>query len=170
MEPSNPPTENTLTKQLTGEWRAVSPDFVKEKRVGVIITYTCWALASGLGLGIPLWWWPGALVAFAWLVVGAIRFYQIKTYALSWCYQEREEDLLIAHGVLMKELVVVPYGRMQILKVESGSLQRRFGLAQLTLVTAAASSNSVIYGLPQAEADALRDRLAAKGESQSAGL
>jgi membrane protein YdbS with pleckstrin-like domain len=119
---------------------------------------------------IFLWWWLGILVGAGFLIVGAIRFYQIKRWALSWRWQERDEDLLIAHGVLFKKLVVVPYGRMQIIKVESGPVQRKFGLAQLTFVTAAAASNAMIQGIPQAQADTLRDRLAAKGETSSAGI
>ncbi len=62
----------------------------------------------------------GAL-AWAWVVVGrSVR---------SWGYAERADDLLVTRGVLNRQLVVVPYGRMQFVDVTAGPLDRRFGLA-----------------------------------------
>jgi membrane protein YdbS with pleckstrin-like domain len=72
--------------------------------------------------------------------------------------------------VLFRSLVVVPYGRMQFVDVSAGPLDRAFGLATVQLHTAAATTDARIPGLPPAEAARLRDRLAARGEAQSAGL
>jgi membrane protein YdbS with pleckstrin-like domain len=103
-----------------------------------------------------------AAVAWAWVVVGRA--------ARSWRYAERAEDLLVARGVLRRQLVVVPYGRMQFVDVTAGPLDRRFGLAAVQLHTAAAATDARIPGLPPEEAARLRDRLAALGEARSAGL
>jgi hypothetical protein len=56
----------------------------------------------------------------------------------AWGYTEREDDLLIRSGVLMRRLVVVPYGRMQFVDVGSGPLARSFGVATVQLHTASA--------------------------------
>ena len=88
----------------------------------------------------------------------------------AWGYAEREDDLLVRRGVLVRRLSVVPYGRMQYVDVTAGPLDRRLGLARVTLHTAAAASDASIPGLPAAEADRLRDRLAALGEARAAGL
>ena len=103
-----------------------------------------------------------ALCAAASIVVG--RNYD------SWGYAERGSDLLVTHGVMWRRLVVVPYGRMQLVDVTAGPIERKFGISTLRLHTASAGTDARIHGLTAAEATRLRDRLAALGESQSAGL
>jgi membrane protein YdbS with pleckstrin-like domain len=88
----------------------------------------------------------------------------------SWRYAERADDLLISRGVLFREETVVPYGRMQLVEVTSGPVERHFGLASVQLHTAAAATDACIPGLDPAEAERLRDRLTELGEARSAGL
>ena len=38
----------------------------------------------------------------------------------AWRYQERHEDLIVARGVMVQRLSVVPYGRMQFVEVTAG--------------------------------------------------
>jgi membrane protein YdbS with pleckstrin-like domain len=99
---------------------------------------------------------------WAWIVIG--RNWR------SWGYAERDDDLLIRHGVLFRRLVVVPYGRMQFVDVTSGPLARQFGLATVRLHTAAAATDATIPGLLASDSAVLRDRLATLGQAQSAGL
>ena len=89
---------------------------------------------------------------------------------LAWGYLEREDDLLVRRGVLVRRTSVVPYGRMQYVDVTAGPLARRLGLAMVTLHTAAAATDASIPGLPAVEAARLRDRLAALGEARQAGV
>ncbi|MCI0689580.1 MAG: PH domain-containing protein [Sporichthyaceae bacterium] len=103
-----------------------------------------------------------AIVVFGWTAVG--RNWR------AWGYAERAEDLLVVRGVLVRRLVVVPYGRMQFVDVTAGPLERRFGIATVQLHTAAAATDASIPGLVPDEAARLRDRLAALGEARSAGL
>jgi membrane protein YdbS with pleckstrin-like domain len=126
---------------------------------GVAIGFTAAGSISGAvmgAVGVIL------LAAAAFVIVG--RNYD------SWGYAERAEDLLVTHGVMFRRLVVVPYGRMQLVDVTAGPLERKFGIATLRLHTAAAGTDARIHGLTPPEATRLRDRLAALGESQSAGL
>jgi membrane protein YdbS with pleckstrin-like domain len=88
----------------------------------------------------------------------------------SWSYLERDEDLIVQRGVLIRRLSVVPYGRMQFVDVTAGPVDRLFRLATVRLHTAAAASDARIPGLERAEAARLRDRLAALGEAKAAGL
>jgi membrane protein YdbS with pleckstrin-like domain len=111
---------------------------------------TCAAVAGLAGLG---WAW--------WVIGRGIR---------SWGYAEREDDLLVRHGLMIRHLSVVPYGRMQFVDVTAGPLDRAFGIATVQLHTAAAASDARIPGLDPAEAARLRDRLAALGEARAAGL
>jgi membrane protein YdbS with pleckstrin-like domain len=102
-------------------------------------------------------------LALVWLGV-------LRGRARSWRYLEREEDLLVARGLLFRRVSVVPYGRMQFIDVTAGPVERVFGLATVQLHTAAAATNARIPGLERAEASRLRDHLAALGESRASGL
>jgi hypothetical protein len=71
---------------------------------------------------------------------------------------------------VFRRLSVVPYGRMQFVDVTAGPVERVFGLATVKLHTAAAATDAKLPGLATAEAERLRDRLAALGEAQASGL
>jgi membrane protein YdbS with pleckstrin-like domain len=88
----------------------------------------------------------------------------------AWGYAEREDDLLVRRGVLVRRMSIVPYGRMQFVDVTAGPVDRMFRLATVQLHTAAAATDARIPGLAVEEAHRLRDRLAALGEAQAAGL
>jgi membrane protein YdbS with pleckstrin-like domain len=103
-----------------------------------------------------------ALAGWAWLLIGR----QVR----AWGYAEREDDLLVRHGVMWRTVVVVPYGRMQFVDVYAGVVDRMFGLAKVQLHTASARSDAYIPGLGPQEAARLRDRLASRGEARLAGL
>ena len=65
----------------------------------------------------------------------------------AWGYAEREDDLLVRRGVMIRRLTVVPYGRMQFVDVTAGPVDRLFGLATVQLHTAAAATDARIPGL-----------------------
>ncbi len=121
------------------------------------------ALAGGAALvaviGVPL---VVVLAGAAYVAIG-------RNY-LSWGYAERAEDLLVTRGVMFRRLVVVPYGRMQLVDVVAGPIERAFGIATVRLHTAAAGTEAHVRGLLPDEAARLRDRLTALGEARSAGL
>lgn len=121
------------------------------------------AAASGVWLVVVVG--AGVLVVVTLVVLGVID----RNYH-SWGYTERAEDLLVTRGVLYRRLVVVPYGRMQLVDVTAGPIERKFGIATVRLHTAAAGTDARIRGLPPDEAARLRDRLSALGEARSAGL
>ena len=59
---------------------------------------------------------------------------------------------------------------MQLVDITRGPVARALGLADLKFVTAAASTGVAIPGLPEEEAEHLRDRLVALAETRRAGL
>ena len=59
---------------------------------------------------------------------------------------------------------------MQLVEVESGPLERAFGIATVSLKTASVETNATIPGLPPEEAARLRDRLTELGEARASGL
>jgi membrane protein YdbS with pleckstrin-like domain len=85
-------------------------------------------------------------------------------------YQLRQDDLVFRRGILWQRSVAVPYGRMQLVDIEHGPLDRGFGIARLKLVTAAASTGVELPGLTQEAAEELRDTLIRVAESRRTGL
>jgi hypothetical protein len=112
----------------------------------------------------------GVIAALVAIAAGALVDVMLQRRVGSWGYLEREDDLLIRRGLLVRRLSVVPYGRMQFIDVTAGPVERAFGLATVRLHTAAAASDARIPGLATEEAARLRDRLAALGEAGAAGL
>ncbi len=110
----------------------------------------------------------GALVLAA--VLTGTALIMVTRRFRAWGYLEREDDLLVRRGVLIRRTSVVPYGRMQFVDVTAGPLDRRFGLAAVIIHTAAMGRHATIPGLATAEATRLRDRLALLGEARAAGV
>jgi uncharacterized protein len=150
-------------------WTPVSPRLAGVRRTGLLTVVAVLAVAVIVMAVVLHWAWllaglvvPLALVLFGWLTIDR----QVR----AWGYAERADDLLIRRGVMFRELVVVPYGRMQFVDVQAGPLERAFGVAQVQLHTASAASDARIPGLRAAEAARLRDRLASRGQARLAGL
>jgi membrane protein YdbS with pleckstrin-like domain len=159
-EPFDPPGE---------PWVRVSPKLATLRRLLLL----AFGMPVALAAGVLLWLvhaWLGVLAAVAVAAVLAWGWRVVGRAVRSWGYAEREEDLLVTRGILNRQLVVVPYGRMQYVDVTAGPLDRQFGLATVQLHTAAAATDAQIPGRGPDEAARLRDRLAARGEASTAGL
>lgn len=153
----------------TVDWRPVSRSLITVE----LISRLSWAVAvlAGLSTGWALqghWAWPTAIavevVYTIWRSVVTVRAVR------AWGYAERDNDLLVRHGLMVRRLSIVPYARMQFVDVTAGPLERAFKLATVQLHTASAASDAKIPGLPPAEAARLRDRLTALGEDRAEGL
>lgn len=150
-------------------WRRISPKLTLVRLIGSLVGFG----VGGVIIGVvaffvdSVWVWVGLA---AWLVIAALTLVFIPRRVRSWGYAERADDLLIRHGLLRRQLVVVPYGRMQYVDVTAGPIDRALGLATVQLHTASAASDAAIPGLPAAEAARLRDQLTARGEARLAGL
>jgi hypothetical protein len=153
------------------DWQPVSPALARVRRLilGLValllVVVLAWLAVDGTG---PDWLVP---VCAAAVLLGAVWvWWLIGRRVRSWGYAETPDELLVASGIILRRLVVVPYGRLQLVDVTAGPLDRAFGIATVQLHTAAATSDAAIPGLAPAEAAALRDRLAARGEQRAAGL
>jgi uncharacterized protein len=128
------------------------------------------ALAAGTGAGLAAGVAAGAATAAVVAAAAALAGWFLRRRVRAWSYTERDDDLIVSRGVLVRRQSVVPYGRMQFVDVTAGPAERLFKLATVKLHTAAAASDARIPGLERDEAARLRDRLAALGEAKAAGL
>ena len=152
------------------DWVRVSVQLRAMRRVMIGVVGVVVAVLAAVALAIAGSVLAAVVTVVVVFAVCAAAFVVVGRNYDSWGYAERGADLLVTHGVMWRRLVVVPYGRMQLVDVTAGPIERKFGISTLRLHTASAGTDARIHGLTAAEATRLRDRLAALGESQSAGL
>jgi uncharacterized protein len=162
------PVQVSLFGDSGMDWRPVSPRLATVRLILLGLTAAP-LLLGAVALALLVWSWLWVLVALvvvvlAWAALVVVR----QVPAISWA--EGGEELVVRKGRVFRTLVSVPYGRLQFVDVQSGPLERKFGMATVEMHTASPESGAQIPGLPTAEAEALRTRLAARGESQRAGL
>ncbi len=154
------------------QWVRLSPKLVTVRRlVAAIFLLIFVVVLAILWLAVPeIPRWVLGVAAAALVAVTIWLWWLIGRRVRSYGYVERTDDLLVTSGILFRRLVVVPYGRLQLVDVVAGPLDRMFGIATVRLHTAAATTDATIPGLVPEVAAALRDRLAAQGEHRGAGL
>lgn len=163
-----PRSENRLALE-SGTWHQISPKYVWVQLISTG-SFLLIVIAATLVLTLVMhqvWAWiPGGIltVILAWTL--AIMPRQARAIG----YQLRDDDLVFRRGILWQRFVAVPYGRMQLVDITHGPLDRGFGIAQLKFVTAAATTGVTIPGLEQATAETLRDHLIEVAESRRTGL
>lgn len=147
-------------KLVPARYLAGIPGYV----IGVLLTIG--AIVAAVLTG---WWWLGltAIVPLA-LVVQGLALTPRRVRAIG--YREGEEDLTVALGIMFRSVHTIPYGRVQSVKIDEGPVDRRYGLAKLTLSTAHDGAGVTLPGLPKDEAERLRALLTARGVELMAAL
>lgn len=156
-----PITEESLPQVQSVPFKSIHPDYLKVLRItwmiafGVIlaglaalfvfVTKLQTVLLISIGVGVYL-------IITVITVVSGTRSFKRKKYAV------RERDILYSTGWLFRNTHMVPFNRMQHCVVNSGPIERKFGLASVSLYTAASEGRDItIHGLPQEEAEQLKD-------------
>ncbi|WP_091229952.1 PH domain-containing protein [Microbacterium sp. 3J1] len=155
--------------ELDGAWHQISPRYVVSQIVQNLI-FVAFVLAVAAVLALVLhqtWAWiPAGVIVLITLITLAILPRQAKAIG----YMLRADDIVFRKGILWQRIIAVPYGRMQLVDISQGPLDRGFGVAQLKMVTAAATTGVQIPGLTQSAAEALRDTLIEVAETRRTGL
>jgi len=154
---------------LDGQWHQISPRYVTSQFVQngiLLVLVVAAALVLALAFDQPWAWIPGGILTVMILVTLVILPRQARAIG----YMLRSDDIVFRKGILWQRVVAVPYGRMQLVDITHGPLDRAFGVAQLKMVTAAATTGVQIPGLTQQAAEALRDTLIEVAETRRTGL
>lgn len=151
------------------EWRSFSPLLVKAKLAARAIAFPILTAIPTVPTWIFAGWTWGLPVAVMLVAFFAWRFSKVKPWCAAYRFALREHDLLVTEGLFQRELVSIPYGRIQTVSVNDGPLDRRWGLANVSVNTAS-DKDVTIPGLPNAEAAELRDELIALGETHAIAL
>ncbi|MDK4310831.1 PH domain-containing protein [Corynebacterium accolens] len=153
---------------MSEEMNPVSPRLINVRYIrhlGWTSIFAAAAAAAGYWWTTWFYWAAGLFaVLFFWL----IWLIPAQVRRMGWC--ETDDELLITRGKLWHTFTVVPYGRIQFVDVTAGPLERVFGLKELQLHTASATTDATIKGLEAPLADALRTRLADHARERMSGL
>ena len=127
--------------------------------VGVVLALAASMMASFLFLDAP----PRS--AF-WVVIGILGFGAAWVRAPLrydvWRFGVQAGDLRVRRGVFVRTTSVIPLARIQHVDTRQDVLERWLGLARIVVYTAGIRGAEIsVPGLAAAEAEAIRDRLAA---------
>ena len=123
------------------DWHRPSPRLLRARRIEVTLITVPLALigffaghAAALAIGL--------IVAAAVVVAGFLAERFLARRVAAWGYAERDDDLMVRRGVLVRRQSVIPYGRMQFIDVTAGPVERSLSLATVRMHTAAAASDA----------------------------
>jgi len=81
----------------------------------------------------------------------------------AWGYRMDEDELAVRHGLLLRSMTLVPFGRVQHIDLAQGPVERAYGLATLVLNTAGTRGAAVrLPGLEREDAERIRDHIRGK--------
>ena len=152
-----PSPKNHLNPKIKNVWRI-------SDAIAATLIYLCCVIAWPIvALVDPAsaWW--------AWIVTGVISAIWILSLIvlliilppirwMRWRYEVCQNELDIARGIVWRKRFIIPFVRVQNTDTKQGPILRAFGLASVTVATAAGEHE--IPGLAFEEADELRDRIA----------
>ncbi len=163
VEPFAPPSD---------AWRRVSPKLTTVKRISVSV----WLLPPTIALALVIWFvfepvkWAALGVAALGLIGWLWLWIRARRLVAAYGWARRDLDLCVVSGLMFRSLAIVPFGRMQTIKVTAGPLLRAFGLANVEFITASAAANAHVPGLPADEAKQLRDLMIELSDAEGSGL
>ena len=157
------------------EWRPLNPRYARRLQAGRLIRTAVFAgvvaalqvtvlvVDSDTLAGVAVWplriLWALCVLGAAWAVVKPVIVVPRCGYAV------REKDISYRSGVLWQSVRVVPFNRVQHTRTDSRLLDRRFGLANLTVFPAGAGSQK-IPGLGAETAEKLLAHVSARIEAE----
>ncbi|MDE2878972.1 PH domain-containing protein [Candidatus Palauibacter soopunensis] len=157
------------------DWVPLHSRFARRLQVGAAIRSTVYVVAAGafqmavsprnraaIAESVP--WLPTLL----WTALGAFCVCSIVWPLIAVPrrgYVVREKDLLYKSGVLWRSVKAFPFNRVQHTKLHSNPLDRRFGLASLSVFPAGGGLGNHVRGLGRETAERLRVYVSERIES-----
>ena len=159
----------------TVDWLPLHPRFTRRLQVGAVIRSVAYVAAGGafqmtisprnravISESLP---W---LAPFLWTALGVFCVWSVLWPLIAVPrrgYVVREKDLLYKSGVLWRSVKAFPLNRVQHTKLHSTPLDRRFGLASLSVFPAGGGRGNQVRGLGRETAERLRVYISERIES-----
>lgn len=136
--------------------------YLKFRIISLVIVFTL------VGIGLGFIWMTGNMylsmgVSIAWfLLLSLFIGFELRAFPRRG-YLVRERDISYRSGLIFRDVVTVPYNRIQHSEVSSGPLERKMTLSTLKIYTAGGSSSDLsIHGLEPDEAMRIKEWLTEK--------
>ena len=168
---------DTLPRAEEVGWQALHPRYVRcrqaKKLVGAMVVGAIVGIVQVLFATVSQFADAKALFPGAWIAVVAWTSWSLVWPAIEVPrrgYAVRDRDILYKAGVLWRSETVIPYNRVQHAETGSGPVDRRFGLARLTVFTAGTVGGDLrVEGLGVDLAEQLRVYIVGKLTDANAG-
>ncbi|MFY1046276.1 PH domain-containing protein [Chryseobacterium sp. GP-SGM7] len=96
----------------------------------------------------------GVLLLIIFLILNTLIGFKFRKYAI------REHDLVYQHGWLKRTLMIIPFNRIQHIKVEQGWFSKILQLKSISVFTAGVNGGDVtINGLPEDIAEGINNHI-----------
>jgi len=128
---------------------------------GTIQSVIILVIAVGVGFLSYFFDWPVWIMIVVSVAVLLYAFLSIYLFPKirwqRWRYEVREAEIELQHGLFIVNRTLIPMVRVQHVDTAEGPILRKYGLASITISTAA--TNHSIPALVTEEADELRNRI-----------
>lgn len=145
--------KNNLSKSAVSAWRISTFIFMLFL---FLIPLTMWMI-SYLGSGQMSLWIISAITFVLVVIAGLAIFFIPEIRWQRWSYQVDEHEIDLQSGILIITRTLVPVKRVQHVDTRQGPILRSYGLADVTISTAATTHR--IPALEEETAEAVRDRI-----------
>ncbi|MFB5660324.1 PH domain-containing protein [Alteribacillus sp. HJP-4] len=140
----------------------IAEDAVKAWRItAAIYMIIPWALTVLVWVGVNIFefsnWYGGTAAAVSAVFTYFMVFPLPQLRWKRWRYQVFDQEIYIQHGILIVTRILVPMIRVQHVDTKQGPILKKYGLASLTVSTAATTHE--IPALREEEAADLRDQI-----------
>lgn len=150
------------------ELTPLDPAYVTTTRISTALGLLPFVIGAG-ALEIAQLLPPGSFLMPMLLLYGFVAFSIPARKYRHWGYDMGTDRLRVVRGYMFYSDTVVPFGRIQHIDVDQGPIDRRYGLATLTVHTAGTHNSTVaLPGLAHADALDMREaiRLAIRHDTQ----
>ena len=150
-----------MTEEHPPELTTLDPAFVTTTRITSALALLPFVIGAG-ALEITKALPPGSFIVPVLLLYVFAAFVVPARKYRHWGYDMGLDRLRIVRGYMFYRDTIVPFGRIQHIDVDQGPVDRRYGLATLTVHTAGNHNSKVaLPGLAHADALAMREAIRA---------
>jgi uncharacterized protein len=143
------------------ELTLLNPAYVTTTRISSALGWLPLLIIAGVLEGAQLLL-PGTVIVPTCILYGFMAFVVPARKYRHWGYDISNDRLRVVRGYLFYRDTVVPFGRIQHIDVDQGPIDRRYGLATLTVHSAGSHNSTVaLPGLLHADALAMREKIRA---------
>jgi membrane protein YdbS with pleckstrin-like domain len=143
------------------ELTPLDPAFITTSRIATALGLLPFVIGAGV-LEFAQLLPPGCFLVPMLLVYGFVVFTVPARKYRHWGYDMGTDRLRVVRGYMFYSDTIVPFGRIQHIDVDQGPIDRRYGLATLTVHTAGNHNSTVaLPGLAHPEALAMRETIRA---------